>query len=245
MTLLRAGCKNCLVYLRTCNSVNTHVGTNFRQASKMKTPSILIGLILAVVILFLVWIKFKNKKSRADTDITRPSQEHLPIKQKENDKLVIVTDISNTDLRAILTGFCNMYNKENYQAQPQLTKITEREFAITFPFDIEFEIFCYFINYVHYPMGFDRSFNVTGWTTTKIGDTWITEKSENKKVMLYIPTDDTEHDNVFMTTEDNIGFKLGFAMDEEKQLLNRPKKQFNSPAIDILELTNKEHETFK
>jgi hypothetical protein len=213
----------------------------------MKTQSVIVGLlvVVVVVVLYFIWAKLKNQKPQADTDTTRPPTELIPAQQKQNDKLVIVNDINYTDLQAILTGFCNMYNKESYQAQPRLSKITEREFAITFPFDIAFENFCYFVNYVHYPMGFDKSFSVTGWTTTKNGDTWITEKSANKKAMLFIPSDDTEHDNVFMTTADYIGFKLGFAMGEENQLLDRPKKQFSSPTIDILELADKEYKDFK
>jgi hypothetical protein len=138
-----------------------------------------------------------------------------------------------------------MYNKENFQAQPRLTKITEREFAITFPYDIDFEIFCYFVNYLEYPMELKWSPDVTAWTTTKSSDTWITEKAANKKAMLFIPTDDTEHDNVYMTTQDNIGYKLGFAMGEEKQLLDTPKKRYVEPSIEISELTNNEFEDFK
>jgi hypothetical protein len=211
----------------------------------MKSQAFIIGLIGAAVILYLIWTKFKNQKPKADTDTTRPSQKYLPIHQKQNDKIVIVNDISYTELQSVLTGFCNMYNKASYQAQPRLIKLTEREFAITFPFDIEFETFCYLINYVHYPIEFDKSCNVTGWTTTKAGETWITEKSANKKVMLFIPSDDTEHDNVFMTTADNAGFKFGFAMGEEKQLLDRPRKQYGAPTIEILELADKEHVDFR
>ncbi|MFC4262642.1 hypothetical protein ACFOWM_07125 [Ferruginibacter yonginensis] len=211
----------------------------------MKTQSIVIGLIATVVILYFIWTKFKNQKHQTDTDTSKQSTELLPTQEKQNDKLVIVKNVSYTDLQTILTGFCNMYNKERYQARPRLTKITESEFAITFPFDIDFIIFCYFINYVHYPMDFDKTFYVTGWTTTKSGDNWITEKSANKKVMLFIPSDDTDHDNVYMTTIDSIGFKLGFAIGEEKQMLNEPKKKFSSPTIDILELTNLVHKDFK
>lgn len=211
----------------------------------MKTQSILFGLIAAIAILYFIWAKFKNQKPQPDTDSSRPSTELLLSQEKQNDKLVIVKDISYADLQTILTEFCNKYNKDHYQAQPRLTKITEREFAITFPFDIDFEIFCYFINYVEYPMGFNKSFNAIGWTTTKSNDTWITEKSANKRVMLYIPTDDTEHDNVFMTTADNIGYKLGFAMGEEKQLLDRPEKRYVKQPISNNELDGKTHTDFK
>ncbi len=94
-------------------------------------------------------------------------------------------------------------------------------------------------------MGFDKSFNVTAWETTKQANGWITEKTANKKVMLFIPEDDKEHDNVFLTTDDNIGYKLGFAMGEEKQFLQTPKKKYLAPTIDIKTLTEKEAQDFQ
>jgi hypothetical protein len=207
----------------------------------MNLQSIIIVLLAAVVVLYFFWVKMR--KPQADTDTTRPSEDLLPLQQKRNDKLVIVNDILETDIHKILSGFCNMYNKEKYQAQPRLVKIRERNFAITFPFDIDFDVFCYFINYIHYPMGFAKSFHATGWTT--IDDTWIKEKIENKKAMLYIPSDNKERDNVFMTTSDNIGFKLGFALGEEKQLLDKPKMQFGLPTINRLELVTMKYKDFK
>ena len=209
----------------------------------MKIVLIIIG--VAVLIFAIKACMPAGQKPQADTDTTRPSNEHLPTQEKPNDKLVIVDKISKTEIDSILTGFCNMYNKERFQAQPRLYKLSERQFAITFPYDIEFEIYCYFVNYVHYPMGFDKSFDVTAWETTGQANGWITEKSANKKVMLFIPEDDTEHDNVFLTTDDNIGYKLGFAMGEEKQLLPTPKKTYFAPTIDIKTLTEKEAQDFQ
>jgi hypothetical protein len=94
-------------------------------------------------------------------------------------------------------------------------------------------------------MGFDRSFKTIGWATTKTTDTWITEKTANKNIMLYVSDFDTEYDNVFLTTSDNIGYKLGFAMGEEKQPLSKPEKNYVSPFISINELEPKEHIEFK
>jgi hypothetical protein len=209
----------------------------------MKTVLIIIG---ATILIFIIKACMPSgQKPNPDTDTTRPSNEYLPKQEKSNDKLVIVDNISKAEMDSILTGFCNMYNKESFQAQPRLYKLSERQFAITFPFDIEFEIYCYFVNYVHYPMGFDKSFDVTAWETTKQANGWITEKTANKKVMLFIPEDDNEHDNVFLTTDDNIGYKLGFAMGEEKQLLQTPKKKYFAPTIDIKILTEKEAQDFQ
>jgi hypothetical protein len=207
----------------------------------MKTVLIIIG---ATILVFIIKACMPAGQ-KPDTDTTRPSNKNLPKQEKPNDKLVIVDNISKTEMDSILTGFCNMYNKESFQAQPRLYKLNERQFAITFPFDIEFEIYCYFVNYVHYPMGFDKSFSVTAWETTKQANGWITEKTANKKVMLFIPEDDNEHDNVFLTTEDNIGYKLGFAMGEEKQLLQTPKKKYLAPTIDKNTLTEKQSEDFQ
>jgi hypothetical protein len=211
----------------------------------MNSNIILLGLIAAVVVLYIIWTKYKNQKPQKVKNTSSPSAVPLPVQDKMNDKLIIIKDISFSDLQTIITEFCKMYNNEFIQAQPRLIKLTEREFAITFPLNINFEIFCFFINYLQYPTGFDKSFNVTGWATTKTSDSWITEKNANKKVMLFIPTDDTDYDNVYMTTIDNISFKLDFGMGKAKQQLDNAKKNYHSPTIDILELANKEYKDFQ
>lgn len=223
--------------------MKTHQQTKKNNDSKMKTVLIIFG---ATILIFIIKACMPSgQKPKPDTDTAIPSNEHLSKQEEPNEKLVIVDNISKAEIDSILTGFCNMYNKESLQAQPRLYKLTERQFAITFPFDIEFEIYCYFVNYVHYPMGFDKAFSVTAWEATKQANGWITEKTANKKVMLFIPEDDNEHDNVFLTTEDNIGYKLGFAMGEEKQLLQTPKKTYFAPTIDIKKITEKEAQDFQ
>lgn len=51
--------------------------------------------------------------------------------------------------------------------------------------------------------------------------------------MLYIPPDDEEYDNVYMTTEDNIGYKVGFAVNEQKQLLENPVSSYSEPPFTV------------
>jgi hypothetical protein len=63
--------------------------------------------------------------------------------------------------------------------------------------------------------------------------------------MLFIPYDDTEYDNVYLTTEDNIGYKLGFAVGHEKQILDFPKLNFVEPQIEIDELAEKDYTDYK
>lgn len=211
----------------------------------MKQQYLIYGPIAVVAIALFAWTKLKNQKPQPYTDTRRPPENIFPTNKVANDKLVIVEDASENDIKKILQEFCNSYNKETYQAIPRLTKLSDRKFAITFPYDINFEIYCYFINYVNYPMGFDRHFKTIGWTTTKPVDTWTTEKSVNKNVMLFVSDLDTEYDNVFLTTSDNIGYKLGFAMGEEKQPLNSSEKSYVKPPINISELDTNESIDFK
>src|SRR5690606_19734756 len=160
-----------------------------------------------------------------------------------NNRLIIIEDINEFEVKKIVQEFCNAYNKDTYQVIPRLTKLTGKKFAITFQYDINFEIYCYLINYLNYPIGFDRSFKAIGWTTTRDTDNWTIEK--NKHVMLYVSDFDTEYDNVLLTTSDNIGYKLGFAMGEEKQLLDKPEKTYQDQPIKFSEIEPKQHFDFK
>jgi hypothetical protein len=150
-----------------------------------------------------------------------------------NDKLIVVKGVSKSDLKQVLTHFCQMYNKEVIEIEPRMRSLLEREFAITLVHDIDFDVFCYLINFIKYPKKRKSSPEVTAWATTKNGDTWITEKSADKKAMLFISGDDTEQDNVYLTTEDNIGYKLGFSKGEHMQLLDAPKKLYVQPGVDV------------
>lgn len=212
----------------------------------MEQQYLLYGIIAIVaIIIFVAWTKLKNQKPQPDTGTKRLQEAFFPTKEITNDKFVIVEDISENDIKKILQEFCNSYNKETFQAIPRLIKRTDKKFAVTFPYDIKFEIFCYFINYVNYPMGFDRHFKSVGWTTAKASDTWITEKCVNKNVLLYVSDFDNEYGNVFLTTSDNIGYKLGFARGEEKQLLGRPEKSYVSQPISNRELEGKPYTDFR
>jgi hypothetical protein len=207
----------------------------------MDSKSILIGLIAIIGILFFIWQKSKG----ATSDTQRPSEAKLPTQQKINDKIVVINDINAAEMHKIITDFCNIYNKENYQALPRLFQINDKDFAITFPFDINFDVFCFYINYIRYPMNFDKSFQVMGWATTKKGDSWIASKNANKSAVFYIPEDDTAHDNVFMTTNDNICYKLDFGSTKGEELLGNSKHKFVPSPLVSFNLENKEFVDFK
>jgi len=119
------------------------------------------------------------------------------------------------------------------------------EFAVTFPYDIDFVHYCFFVNYLKYPNDIFYKADIKAWTTTRPGDDWMTKEIVNKKVMLFVPDDDTEYDNVYLTTEDNIGYKMGFAVGETSQRLDEPKMKYRKPPLEIRDLSGKQSFMFK
>jgi hypothetical protein len=204
---------------------------------------IIVASVIGILIYFIIRKTcFTSSDPHENTE--RPPLNKKPSNQVPNNKIVLVTQASYDEIKVVITGFCNLYNNESFEALPKLTSLTDDEFIITFPYDIEFDLFCYFINYIKNPIGLEYKSKVIAWTTTGQAEGWVTEKSAHKKVMIFIPEDDKEGDNVFLTTDDNIGYKLGFAVGEEKQLLDIPKVKYFYPTIEIATLSSKQSENF-
>jgi len=204
----------------------------------MKIFVIIVGLLIVAIII----------KSCKPTDNSknekRPDDAILPTNKIQNDKIVLIENASLDDVKNAIQKFCNVYNQNEFVALPLLTVLTEKRFAVTFPYDTDFVTYCFFVNYMHYPNDIIYKPSITAWTSTKQGDDWMTDDTVNKKVMLYIPAGDEDYDNVFPTTNDNIGYKMGFAMGEEKQRLPHPGRAYIEPE-STAEPVGKEQIQFK
>jgi len=189
-------------------------------------------LIIAVIAVIVIVIKACVSGSQLGNDSSRPNVAK-PTSEKLNDKIIIVNNANHNDMKKALTEFCNIYNKNDYAALPRLWQLSANSFAVTFPYDVDFATYCFAVNFLKYPMDIKWDARVYAWCTAHAGDQWITDKSTNKVVMLYLAVNDKEYDNVFLTTQDNIGYKLGFAVGHETQLLSTPNEMYTAPAVDI------------
>lgn len=205
---------------------------------EMKSLLIICG-IIAVGFILKSCISNNNSKNE-----NRPNNTEIPSEKIKNDKIVLIENVKLEDFKNALQKFCNNYNQENLRVLPLLTILAENKFVITFPYDTDFEAYCYFVNYMYYPNDIFYKPTIKAWTSTNQNDNWMTNEIVNKKVMLYIPSDDKDYDNVFLTTFDNIGYKMGFAMGEEKQKLNKPRQTYVEP-IKLEELSGKEEIQYK
>lgn len=170
-----------------------------------------------------------------------------PTKLKENDKIVLIKKTNYTKLKENIVSFCKLYNTKDSTTEiiiPRLIKVSDNEFIIIFPYNLDFTLYWYFINYMKYP---DQSTepDVIAWMTVDSSDELITRKIANKKVMFYLDPVDKEFDNVFLTTEDNVGYKIDFGSVGIGRPLDFPKKYYIYPTYDIANIKTKAFEDFQ
>ena len=147
---------------------------------------IIIGII--AVVAFLAFL-FMNKSKVESTNQNYSSKFNVEKKLTVNDKQILVENVEYNLIKKAVHDFTKNYdNSQQSHLKPisRLHKTDNKRIVITFPYDIDFEIFCYYVNYLKYPMNLNYKANVTGWTSTKATDNWLNKEFENKKVILFI-----------------------------------------------------------
>lgn len=110
----------------------------------------------------------------------------------------------------------------------ELFKLGQERYLIVADKRINNEYFNYLINYLRYPEGIEYNISVEGYTT--LCDKEMYPKNLlDKKAQIYIPDNDKEYDNVYLTTEDNETYKIDFAGDVSR--INE-FRTFSIPDID-------------
>ena len=179
-------------------------------------------LIIGVVLILFLMKPFARKNNEEYDNRT------LPKDKVPNDKIVLVRGVSSDLIKQAVRQFCNLYNSQELSAIVYVSDFPNGDVVITFPYDIDFGRFCFFVNYMYYPAKMSYKADISGWATTKPNDMWVNDTVAGKKVMLYIPPDNTEYDSLYLTTEDNIGYKIAFADSRDPQVINPPKMDFEA-----------------
>ena len=113
------------------------------------TKTIILVAIVTVAVLLMILSRIKKVENPVTKTLSGTITK--PTNQVKNDKLVIVNSVKLDFLKQAIEQFCNSYNQESYIALPRLFVLNDL-YIVTFPYDIDFERFCYFINYLKYPM---------------------------------------------------------------------------------------------
>jgi hypothetical protein len=119
-----------------------------------------------------------------------------------NDKLLFVRGWTEPELQKIIADFNHMYSDRlPTDFSTAIDSGSGGVLQVSFPHDIEPRFFCWLINYVQYPKDFDlRSRSIVAAGSATIQTDFLPASGESqvgKRILLYIPAHDTEHDLVF------------------------------------------------
>lgn len=156
--------------------------------------------IIAIVLLFL----YIRKRNTLTMDCIQDDN-------AKGKRIIMATQMSENEIKDAINGFIKLYEENGDKVdRPQVTQQEENTFMIRLPDTTPYDTFCYWVNYLAYSNESKKyNNNITGWY----------EVSANAKLfpsqilMLYVPETDTEYDNVYVTTKDNLCYKQEFAGD--------------------------------
>ena len=122
------------------------------------------------------------------------------------EKYIIIKNCKKDVIKTILNDWLVAYGEQlKSRLIFEIAEISPNVFILKIDKSIDDTLFFYLVNYFAYPLDFEETFEVVGYTT-------ITEYKilMNKRVCVFINEQDTEYDNVWLTTEDNETYKFDF-----------------------------------
>ncbi len=183
-----------------------------------------------------IYVAIAKKRMQISKEIDIP----LPKNEKLNDKIISVNNLLVDEVKIAVQNFTNQYQeKKMLKLRPisKISTISSSESVITFPYDIDFEIFCYMINGLIYSNQNKKyNNNVKAWCTVKNTDNWINDIYDNKKAMIFIDKNDAEYDNVNLAFENDENCKIGFSMDANLYKLDEILMKYEKPIFDNSDL---------
>ena len=111
--------------------------------------------------------------------------------------------------------------------RPQVVQ-QENAFMLYLPDSTTYDQFCYWVNYMVYSNK-DKKYNnnITGWYEVPANAKGVWQQFANQRLMFFIPETDTEYDNVYVMTKDNICYKQEFAFRASFILQSKVYREYN------------------
>ncbi len=122
-----------------------------------------------------------------------------------SDEELLVRGWSDTELRQILGDFQRLSgNRLPSNFSTEIHAADGAVLRVTFPADIPSVDFCFLVNYVQYPKGFDlnsRPILVAGRATITSDFLPSDQSLVGKRILVYVPSEDKRYDEVFAQAE--------------------------------------------
>jgi len=152
-----------------------------------------IGLVVLVVAVGFLVLLLRSRGATAAASPFTPNP--------SNDTVVICKGWDEAELTKILADFARMYGGRLPAAQPFRVERQRDQLRIRFPNDIEPTLLSFLVNYLQYPKDFDLPSHhvlVVGIVTLTTAFPIPREDYVGKKARIYVPSNDQEHDEVYV-----------------------------------------------
>lgn len=160
-----------------------------------------------------------------------PKKDGLPLINSNIDELVgkgsiFVTNMTKEELLRAMDDFMKIYTQDGQLYTRPAIEEKAQGFLLTFDDNIDYFAFCFWVNYLVYS---DKSVrhndHVTGWLQLNEIKEEQFRDFAHQTLMLYIPSSDSEYDNVYFTTSNGNCFKQEFSnsqlLIEQKSVLKQ------------------------
>ena len=143
------------------------------------------------------------------------------------DKFIIIDNCTKNELKAILKNWLVMYvNQLKSKSVFEFAEIKPNNFILKIDKHIDDLHFFFLVNYFAYPIDFKKTFEVIGYATAS-----KYKEILNKNIYVFTHKQDTEFDNVWITTEDNETYKFDFGENFTK--ISENNYEYIKPTIEI------------
>lgn len=169
-----------------------------------------VSAILAII--FLIFIFNKLEKSPANTQ-AKPIATAVTF--EASSYVVRMSGVTYRIAQQIVSDFIDLYSKDSpIQASFRTASVSPNATLVGFSKNIDFDLFCFFVNYATYPKGVDLKtikHDVKGWGTyARINNDGF-DNEQPKLAMFFIDPQDYEYDVIWLTSQDNQTWKLPFS----------------------------------
>lgn len=178
-------------------------------------------------------ILYLRRKFSKGTGTGRPDPSLRPVALVSNDKIVIIAGVGEEQMKTILCTFGDIYNSRDYDVIIRMHPISNQVFALTFPYDISWEIFIELIDHLIYFDESEQKAQIKAWLTLP----GQCEPIVGEHAMLSVKEDDENYDPVRITTQYNRGWKVNY--ETERLVETEVFEEYIKPPFPYYEIIQK------
>jgi hypothetical protein len=194
----------------------------------VKRALALVAIAAAAGLAALVAAQFSTDRPQAGRPVvgTESPRTGMP-GDPNNDKVIFVRGWTQAELDEITRTFVRLYDvPPGYRiAEDKAT----RTLSLTFPGDIDGDLFCFLVNYIRYPKNFDlkgRRIAVIGKATLNAGFRQVKPAMYRRQARFYVPAGDTSFDVVYVEVDPGVTFEDSLQTSQWREVPDprRPKE---------------------